>query len=92
MIQDAPERYISVNHTVLKVYRMYWYTVYYTGAQDCPTLSFRAFEMHFETDKKNCIRFCSFLLPGFERPRFGTLILEKCLLICDFAPCQIAIR
>jgi hypothetical protein len=48
--------------------------------------------MQLGTSKVELNRSRSFLLPGFDRPRFGALILEKSLLVCDLAPCQIAIR
>jgi hypothetical protein len=34
----------------------------------------------------------TFLLAGFDRPRFAALSLKKGLLVCVFATCQIAIR
>jgi hypothetical protein len=48
--------------------------------------------MQFGTNKVEFNRSRSFLLPGFDGPRFAALILKKSLLVCDLAPCQIAVR
>jgi hypothetical protein len=34
----------------------------------------------------------TFLRIEFDRPRFAAFILKKSLLVCVFAPCQIAVR